>query len=88
MALLPIVEASSASSLHYGCLTALVGCWGWKMGCLIILPLELTSFWLTVLMIILMMLRGLPLELLLRQTLVLLLISVRVTLLELLKWIA
>jgi hypothetical protein len=76
MALLSTMEASSASSLHRGCLTALVGCWGSKMRCLIILPLELTSSWLTILAV-----------LLLRRTLVLLLISLRVTLLELLRWI-
>jgi hypothetical protein len=30
MALLSTMEASFASSLHWGCLTALVGCWGRK----------------------------------------------------------
>jgi hypothetical protein len=43
MALLSRMEASSASSLHWGCLTALFGCWDRKTRCLIILPLELTS---------------------------------------------
>jgi hypothetical protein len=28
MALLSIMEACSASSLQWGCLTALIGCWG------------------------------------------------------------
>jgi hypothetical protein len=88
MALLSTMEASSASSLHWGCLSALVGCWGRKTRCLLILPLELTSSWLVVLVVLLLMLRVLPLELLLRQTLVLLLISLRVILLELLRWIS
>ena len=87
MALLSTMEESSASSLHWGCLTALVGCWGRKMRCLIVLPLELTSSWLAVLAVLLLMLRVLPLELQLRWTLVLLLISLRVTLLALLRWI-
>jgi hypothetical protein len=69
------------------CLTALVGCWGRKTRCLIILPLKLTCSWLAVLTILLLMLRVLPLELLLRLTLVQLRISLRVTLLELLRWI-
>jgi hypothetical protein len=72
MALFSIMEASSASSLHWGYLTALVGCWGRKTRCLLILPLELTSSWLTVLTVQLLMLRVLPLELLQRQALILL----------------
>jgi hypothetical protein len=43
MALLSTMEASSAFSLHLGCLNALVGCWGRKTRCLVILSLELTS---------------------------------------------
>jgi hypothetical protein len=88
MALLCTMETSSASSLHWACLTALVGCWGRKTRCRIILPLKLTSSWLTVLAVLLLLLRVLPLELLLRRTLGLLLISLRVILLELLRWIA
>jgi hypothetical protein len=83
MALLSTMEASFASSLHWGCLTALAGCWGRKTRYLIILPLELTSS----LLVVLAVLRVLPLELLLRRTLGLLLISLRVILLELLRWI-
>jgi hypothetical protein len=48
---------------------------------------ELTSSWLAVLSVLLLMLRVLPLELLLRWKQGLLLISLRVTLLELLRWI-
>jgi hypothetical protein len=78
MALLSTMEASSASSFHWGYLIALVGCWGKKTRCLLILPLELTSSCLTVLVIVLLMLRVLPLKLLLRQALILL---------ELLRWV-
>jgi hypothetical protein len=72
MALLSIMETCSASALHWSCLTALVGCWGGEARCLLILPLELTSSCLTVLTILLLMLRVLPLKLLLRWTLILL----------------
>jgi hypothetical protein len=65
--------------LALGCLTALVGCWGRKARCLLILPLELTSSCLTVLVILLLMLRVVPLKLLLRRALILL---------ELLRWVA
>jgi hypothetical protein len=75
VALLAIVEASSASSLHWCYLTALIGCWGRKARCLISLSLKLTPSWLTVLAVLLLTL-----------TLVLLLISLSVTLLELLRW--
>jgi hypothetical protein len=44
MALLSTMETCSASTLNWGCLTALVGCWGGEARCLLILPLELTSF--------------------------------------------
>jgi hypothetical protein len=87
MALLSTMKTSFASSLHWGCFTFLVDQWGKKTRCLIILPLELTPFWLAVLAILLLMLRVLSLELQLRRTLVLLLISLRVILLELLRWI-
>jgi hypothetical protein len=59
-------------------MTALVGCWGSKTRCLLILPLELTSSWLAVLAILLMLM-VLPLKLLLRWALILL---------ELLRWVA
>ena len=65
--------------LALGCLTALVGCWSREARCLLILPLELTSSYLTVLAILLLMLRVLPLKLLLRWV---------VILLELLRWVA
>jgi hypothetical protein len=61
----------------------LLDCSGWLLGrearCLLILPLELTSSWLIVLTILLLMLGVLPLKLLLRQALILL---------ELLRWVA
>jgi hypothetical protein len=80
MALLSIVETCSASALNWCCLTVLVGCWGGKTRCLLILPLELTSSELIVLAILLLVLRVLSLELLLlRWTLVLP---------ELLRWVA
>jgi hypothetical protein len=79
IALLSTMETCPASSLHWGCLTALVSCWGRKTRCLLILPLELTSSYLTVLAILLLMLRALPLKLLLRRALILL---------ELLRWVA
>jgi hypothetical protein len=44
VALLSTMEASSASSLCWGCLAALVSCWGRKARCLTALPLILTSF--------------------------------------------
>jgi hypothetical protein len=61
--------------------------WGRKARCLIVLPMVLTSSCLTVLAVMLL-LSELPLELLLIWTLILVLISLRVTLLELLGWIA
>jgi hypothetical protein len=72
MALLSTMETCSSSALNWGCLTALVGCWGGEARCLLILPLELTSSWLVVLAILLLMLRVLPLKLLLRRALILL----------------
>jgi hypothetical protein len=66
------METCSASALHWGYLTALVGCWGGEARCLLILPLELTSSCPTILAILLLMLGVLPLKLLLRWTLILL----------------
>jgi hypothetical protein len=77
MALLSTMETCSASALN--CLTALVGCCGREARCLLILPLELTSSWLIVLAILLLMLGVLSLKLLLRWALILL---------ELLRWVA
>jgi hypothetical protein len=91
MALFSIVKTSSASSLCWGCLVALIGCWGRKARCLVVLPLVLVSSRLVVLaVLLLLLLRERPLKLLLMRTLVLvlMLVSLRVTLLELLEWIA
>ena len=73
MALLSTVETCSVSNLSSCCLTVLLGCWGRKTGCLLILPLILASSRLIVLTILILVLRVLPLELLmlLRWTLVL-----------------
>jgi hypothetical protein len=65
MALLSTVETCPGSTLSWCCLTVLLGRWGRKTRCLLILPLELTSSWLIVLAILLLVLRVLPLELLL-----------------------
>jgi hypothetical protein len=43
MGLLSTVETRSASALSWVCLTVLLGRWGRKTRCLLILPLELTS---------------------------------------------
>ena len=64
------------SYLRWGCLAILVGCWGRKMSCLVILRLVLISSRLGILTVLL--LRKLPLVLVLTLMLVL------VTLLELL----
>jgi hypothetical protein len=87
VALFSTMETSSASSLRWGHLTVLIGCWDRKEQCLVV-PLILTSSWLTVPVVLLLLLRELPLELMLMRTLVLVLVSLRVTLLELLGWIA
>jgi hypothetical protein len=70
--------------LVLGCLVALIICWGKKVRCVAALALILVSSQLVVLAVLLLLLRGLPLELLLMRTLVLLLILLRVTVLELL----
>jgi Na+-driven multidrug efflux pump len=80
MALLSTMETCSVSTLNWWCLIALVGCWGGKTRCLLILLLELTSSWLVVLAILLLMLRVLPLKLLL--------LSWALVLSELLRWVA
>jgi hypothetical protein len=74
VALLSIVEASFASSLHWGYLTVLIGCWGTNVRCLITLPLVWISSRVTVLTVLLWLLI-LPLNLLLVLTLLLLMIS-------------
>jgi hypothetical protein len=79
------METSTTSSLHWHCLVVLVGCWGRKARCLVVLALVLISSLLVVLTVLLL-LRELPLILLL--VLVLLLVSLRVTLFELLRWVA
>jgi hypothetical protein len=66
-------------------LAILVGCWGRKVSCLVVLTLELISSRLGVLtVLLLLLLRKLPLVLVLVLTQVLVL----VTLLELLWWLA
>jgi hypothetical protein len=68
------------SYLCWGCLAILVGCWGRKTSCLVVLTLVVISSRLGVLTVLLLLLRKLPLVLVLVLTLVLML----VTLLELL----
>jgi hypothetical protein len=86
MALFPTVETCTTSSLSWRCLIVLVGCWGKKTGCLVALTLVLISSLLVVLTVLLL-LRKLPLVLLL-LVLMMMLVLVRVTLLELLRWVA
>jgi hypothetical protein len=69
VALFPIVETSSDSSLRWSYLVVLIGCWGRKARCLVALAV-----------LLLLLLRELPLVLLLVLALMLML----VTLLELL----
>jgi hypothetical protein len=82
--LFSIVEACTTSYLCLGYLTVLIGCWGRKMNCLVVLTLVLISSRLSVLtvLLLLLLLRKLPLVLVLVLTLML------VTLLELLRWVA
>jgi hypothetical protein len=82
--LLSTVEACTTSYLCCGCLTILVGCWGRKTSCLVVLTLELISSRLGVLTVLLLLLRKLPLVL----VLVLMLMLVLMTLLELLGRVA
>jgi hypothetical protein len=82
VALFPIVETCTTSSLSWRCLIVLVGCWGKKTGCLVALTLVLFSSLLVVLTVLLLLLRKMPLVLLL---LVLTLMRVLVTLLEWLR---
>jgi hypothetical protein len=86
VALFPTVETCTTSSLSWRYLIVLVGCWGKKMGCLVALTLVLISS-LLVVMSVLLLLRKLPLVLLL-LVLTMMLVLVRVTLLELLRWVA
>jgi hypothetical protein len=65
MALLSTVETRSVSTLNWCHLTVLLVRWGRKTRCLLILPLELTSSWLIVLTILMLVLRILSLKLLL-----------------------
>jgi hypothetical protein len=65
--LFPTVETSAASSLRWSCLVAVIGCWGRKARCLVVLAV-----------LLLLLLREMPLILLL------VLVSLRVTLLEVL----
>jgi hypothetical protein len=81
------METSMTSSLRWHCLVVVVGCWGRKARCLVVLSLVLTSSLLVVLAVLLL-LRELPLILLLVLVLMLMLVSLRVTLIELMGWIA
>jgi hypothetical protein len=75
------VEPCTTSYLCWGCLVILVGCWGRKASCLVVLTLVLISSRLGVLtVLLLLLLRELPLVL----VLTLMLVLVLVTLLELL----
>jgi hypothetical protein len=71
MALFPIVETCTTSSLCWSCLVVLVGCWGRKVRCLVALTLILIYSLLVVLMVLLL----------------LVLVLMLVTLLELLRWV-
>jgi hypothetical protein len=88
--LFPIIEACAASDLRWSCLVVLVGCWGRKASCLVVLTLVLISSLvvaLTVLLLLLLLLpRKLPLVLVLVLVLTLMLVTLRVTLLEVLGW--
>jgi hypothetical protein len=70
-----IVEACTTSYLRWGCLAILVGCWGRKASCLVVLTLVLISFRLGALTVLLLLLRKLSLVLVLMLTLVLVLVS-------------
>jgi hypothetical protein len=83
MALFITVETCTTYFLSWCYLIALIGCWGRKTGCMVALTLVLISSLLVVLTVLLL-LRKLPLILLLVLTLML----VRVTFLELLRWVA
>jgi hypothetical protein len=87
MALFPIVETCTTSSLRWRCLIVLVGCWGRKARCLVALALILISSLLVVLIVLLLLLRKLPLVLLL-LVLTLMLVLMLVTLLECLRWVS
>jgi hypothetical protein len=76
MVLFSTVEACMTSYLRWSCLAILVGYWGRKASCLVVLTLVLISFRLSVLTVLLLLLRKLHL--------VLVLVLMLVTLLELL----
>jgi hypothetical protein len=86
MVLFPITETCATSSLRWGCLIVLVGCWGGKVSCLVVLKLVLISSLLVAwtVLLLLLLLGKLPLVL----VLTLMLVILRVTLLELLGWVA
>jgi hypothetical protein len=85
VALLSTVEASSASSLCWGCLVVLIRCCGRKARCLVVLPLILVTSLLVVLTILLLLLWVLPVILVLVRALTLMLVSLWVTRLALLR---
>jgi hypothetical protein len=70
--LFPTIEAWVTSYLCWSCLVVLVGCWGRKVRCLVVLTLVLISSLLVALTVLLLLVMALML----------------VTLLELLRWVA
>jgi hypothetical protein len=87
MVLFPTIEECTTSYLRWSCLVVLVGCWGRKASCLVVLTVVLISSLLVALTILLLLLlRKLPLLLVLVLTLML--VTLRVTLLEVLGWVA
>jgi hypothetical protein len=80
----PIIEACTTSYLCWSCLVVLVDCWVRKARCLVVLTLVLISSLLVALTVLL--LRKLPLVLLLVLTLML--VTLGVSLLDLLVWVA
>jgi hypothetical protein len=79
----PTTETCTTSSLHWSCWVVLVGSWGRKARFLVVMTVVLISSLLVVLTVLLL-LRKLPLLL----VLTLMLVTLRVTLLELLRWVA
>ena len=71
MVLFSTVEACTTSYLSWGCLAILVGCWGRRTSCLVVLTMVLISSRLSVLTVLLLLLRKLPLVLVLVLTLML-----------------
>jgi hypothetical protein len=88
VALFPIMETSTTSSLRWSCLVVLIGCWGRKARCLVALALVWISSLLVVLMALLLLRELSVLLLVLTLMLILMLRLMLVTLLDLLRWVA